>query len=151
MAEKRKRTQYAALPYTIVEGGLLVLLVTSRDTGRWIVPKGWPERKIKPYDQAAQEAYEEAGALGLITKKPFGSYTYEKRLGNRSVTCSVDVYLLKVECELEEWPERNQRSRKWMSPAEAVSLVDNSGLAELLLRLNAVCPPANANAVIAKT
>ena len=140
MAGKPKRHQYAALPYARVDGALSVLLVTSRDTGRWIVPKGWPEKKTKPCDQAAQEAYEEAGVLGPITKKPVGSYRYQKRLGKRSVTCSVDLYLLKVESELDQWPESEQRTRQWMPPEEAARLVDNPGLAELILRLEAAPP-----------
>ena len=136
MAEKRQRTQYAALPYANSLGITRVLLVTSRDTGRWIVPKGWPERKTKPCDQAAREAYEEAGVLGRVTRKPFGSYRYQKRLRKGAVTCLVEVYLLKVERELDEWPERGQRLRRWMTPGEAMLLVDDAGLAEILLRLN---------------
>ena len=145
MTEKSRRNQYAALPYTVVDGSTRVMLVTSRDTGRWIVPKGWPGKKTKPCDQAAREAYEEAGALGRIDKKPFGSFSYDKRLRKRTVTCLVDVFLLKVERELDEWPESKQRSRKWMSPAEAIHLVDNIGLAGLLRRLSA--PPDNTPAV----
>ncbi len=137
MAEKRVRSQYAALPYTVIDGGVRIMLVTSRETGRWIVPKGWPEKKTKPCEQAAREAYEEAGAIGTIAKKPFGSYSYAKRLGKRTVTCLVDVFLLKVERELDDWPESGQRCRKWVSPAEAVQLVDDAGLADLLLRLAA--------------
>ena len=136
MGAKRTRAQYAALPYTTTGGEIRVLLVTSRDTQRWIVPKGWPEKKIKPCDQAAREAFEEAGVQGRATKKPFGSFRYEKRLRKGSVTCSVDVYLLKVQRELEDWPERGQRSRCWVSLAEAMLIVDDTGLAELLLRLN---------------
>ena len=135
MSEKNPRKQYAALPFAVVDGKPRVMLVTSRETGRWIVPKGWPEKKIKPYDQAAREAFEEAGVIGQISKKPFGSYTYDKRLGKRSVSCLVDVYLLKVDRELDEWPESAQRSRRWLSPLEAVELVDDKGLASLLMRL----------------
>ncbi|MEI6559355.1 MAG: NUDIX hydrolase [Rhodospirillaceae bacterium] len=136
MAEKRLRTQYAALPYTVIDGVPRILLVTSRDTGRWIVPKGWPEKKTRPCDQAAREAYEEAGALGRVTRKPVGSYRYEKHLRKRTVTCLVDVYLLRVERELEDWPERAQRSRRWVSPDEAALMVDDAGLGALLLHLS---------------
>lgn len=139
MAEKRRRAQVAALPYMKIDGGVQVLLVTSRDTGRWIVPKGWPEKRTKPCDQAAREAYEEAGALGKVTKKPFGSYHYEKRMRDRKVTCSVDVYLLKVEREVEDWPERAQRVKRWMPPDDAALLVGEPELAEMLRRL----PKAN--------
>jgi ADP-ribose pyrophosphatase YjhB (NUDIX family) len=40
-----------------------VLLVTSRETGRWIIPKGGPIKGFKPAKTAAREAYEDAGAL----------------------------------------------------------------------------------------
>ncbi|MEI8393590.1 MAG: NUDIX hydrolase [Rhodospirillaceae bacterium] len=137
MAGKRPRAQYAALPFAVVDGSLRVMLVTSRDTGRWVVPKGWPEKNTKPCDQAAREAYEEAGALGRISKKPFGSYRYDKRLRKRTIVCTVEVYLLKVEQELEDWPERGQRIKRWMSPDEAAALVGEPDLVEMLLRLNA--------------
>ena len=135
MAGKRPRAQCAALPYAMVDGVPRVLLVTSRESGRWIVPKGWPEKKTKPFDQAALEAYEEAGVLGRVTRKPFGSYQYEKRLRRRTVVCAVDVYLLRVEHELEDWPERGQRVKRWMSPDEAAGLVGEAELAALLSRL----------------
>jgi 8-oxo-dGTP pyrophosphatase MutT (NUDIX family) len=141
MAERRPRIQYAALPYTVADGRISILLVTSRDTGRWIVPKGWPERKTKPHVQAAREAFEEAGVTGKVTKEPFGTYLYEKRLRVGTVTCSVDVYLLKVEREVEDWPERHQRARRWVSPAEGLQMVEDVGLAELLLRLDASPTP----------
>ncbi len=137
MADHRIRSQYAALPYTVVNGDSRIMLVTSRETGRWIVPKGWPgKKKTKPYDQAAREAYEEAGAVGRIAKKPFGSYYYDKRLRKGTVTCLVDVYLLKVERELDDWPECKQRFRKWVTPTEAIELLDDVGLIDLLLRSN---------------
>ena len=135
MKKVKPRTQCAALPYMVVNDETRVLLVTSRETGRWIVPKGWPVKKIKPYDQAAREAFEEAGVTVRIFRKPFGSYSYDKRLGKLSVYCTVDVFLLKVERELDEWPESAQRSRKWVSPLEASELVDDKGLASLLMRL----------------
>ncbi len=140
MGEKRPRTQCAAVPYAIVDNRLCVLLVTSRDTGRWIVPKGWPKKKVKPCDQAAQEAFEEAGVIGKIAKKPIGSYRYQKRLKKGSVACDVEVFLLKAEREAEDWRERQQRTKRWMPPAEAAGLVSEAGLAELLLKLGDFLP-----------
>ncbi len=136
MKKKRPRTQYAAVPYAFIENRLSVLLVTSRDTGRWVLPKGWPKKKVKPHDQAAEEALEEAGVIGKISKKPVGSYLYQKRLKKGVVSCSVDVFLLKTEQETENWREREQRQRRWMPPAEAATLVAETGLAELLLKLD---------------
>jgi 8-oxo-dGTP pyrophosphatase MutT (NUDIX family) len=140
MAEKHLRLQTAALPYVVDEQGVRVLLVTSRETSRWIIPKGWLERKIKPCDQAAREAFEEAGVTGTIGRKPFGSFRYGKRLRNRTVTCAVDVYLLRVEREYEDWPERGQRLKRWLSPEAAAGMVDEAELAAMVLRLQVPGP-----------
>ncbi|MEI7606683.1 MAG: NUDIX hydrolase [Rhodospirillaceae bacterium] len=133
MTAKRPRRQYAALPYRIEGDAVSILLVTSRDTGRWIIPKGWPEKRTRACDQAAREAFEEAGVLGRVSRKPFGSYRYRKQMEKRAVHCTVDVYYLEVTKELEDWPESHQRCRRWMSPAEAALAVGDSGLADLLL------------------
>ena len=89
--------QVAALPLTIGEDGVTrVLLLTSRETKRWVIPKGWPMKGRKPYEAAAQEALEEAGVTGQAKKKPIGTYTYFKRREAHFDVCRVDVYLLVV-------------------------------------------------------
>lgn len=111
-----------------------MLLITSRESGRWIIPKGWPERKVKPRDLAAREAYEEAGILGRVGHDPVGTYRYEKRLkSGKATTCEVQVFPFEVERELDEWPEKGQRERRWVTPDQAAQLVTEGGLAELLL------------------
>jgi 8-oxo-dGTP pyrophosphatase MutT (NUDIX family) len=116
--QQASRAQLAALPYRQVEGRLEVLLVTSRETRRWIIPKGWAEKGTKPHDMAAREAFEEAGVRGKVRKCPHGSYRYEKRLtAKRSVECEVTVFLLEVEQELADWPEKGERERRWLSPS----------------------------------
>ena len=79
------RVQYAALPWRMTDGTLEVLLLTSRGTGRWVIPKGWPHDSFSSAHSAAQEAYEEAGIRGAITREPIGSYRYDKnaRRGRR--------------------------------------------------------------------
>jgi 8-oxo-dGTP pyrophosphatase MutT (NUDIX family) len=131
------RKQYAALPYRIFDDqGLQVMLITSRGTGRWIVPKGWPMAGLKPWRAAAREAYEEAGIVGEIEKRAAGRYDYQKRLDDGTVTtCQVDVFPLRVEEELSRWPEQDQRTRRWFSPEEASGLVDEEGLQWLLSEL----------------
>ena len=132
----KRRTQYGALPYAVRDGLPQVMLITSRDTGRWIIPKGWPEKKVSPPDLAAREAYEEAGLVGRPKQQPVGQYRYEKRLkSGKCATCDVDVFLLQVERELDEWPEKGQRERRWMTPAQAALLVSEAGLVDLLLNL----------------
>ena len=112
------------------------MLITSRETRRWVIPKGNPEKGLKPHALAAKEAYEEAGLVGEVGTRPVGSYRYAKRLGARKcVPCEVDVFPLAVERQLDDWPERGQRETRWFTPDEAALLVEEGGLVELLLSL----------------
>jgi 8-oxo-dGTP pyrophosphatase MutT (NUDIX family) len=124
MTRKRK-IQYAALPYRSDErGDLEVLLITSRETGRWIIPKGWPIKKHEPHSAASLEAFEEAGAIGVVNAEAVGTYSYDKRLKNDQVrTCQVHVFPFAVNLMLDEWPEAHQRQRQWYKLDHAASLV----------------------------
>lgn len=93
-----RRVQYAALPYR-ANGNfeLEVMLVTSRVTHRWIIPKGWPEGGMPPHRVAAKEAFEEAGVLGKVSKRPIGSFPYDKVLKDgATASCRVQVFALRV-------------------------------------------------------
>lgn len=143
--KRRPRDQYAALPYRDIDGVRQVMLITSRDTGRWIIPKGWPEKHIKPHEMAAREAFEEAGLLGRIATTPCGLYHYDKRLkSGKARACAVQVFLMSVEQELDSWPEKGQRERRWMDPLDAASMVSEGDLADLLRAFasDSVIPPA---------
>ncbi|HIJ63023.1 MAG TPA: NUDIX hydrolase [Rhodospirillaceae bacterium] len=134
--KKRALRQYAALPYTVRDGELLVLLVTSRETGRWVIPKGWLKKQLKPSGTAAAEAFEEAGVRGDIARKPIASFEYSKRLSDeKRRRCRVDVFLLAVHEELDDWPEKSERRREWMPPTEAADCVTEAGLVSLLLAM----------------
>lgn len=135
---KRKcRTQYAALPYRMREAAPEVLLITSRETGRWIIPKGWPHKGLSPSAVAVREAYEEAGLRGKIKRRPLGTYSYQKRLPrDKAVLCKVQVFPLEVKRQLDHWPEQKDRMRRWLSLADAAALVTDSELRELLLALS---------------
>ena len=124
--------QFAALPYQRGADGLRVLLVTSRETQRWVLPKGWPIKNMRPCDSAAQEALEEAGIRGKAKKKPIGEYTYFKRLSEHFVLCAVRVYPLEVIELLETYKEHGQRKLGWFKPEQAALLVDEPALATLL-------------------
>ncbi|UWQ22940.1 NUDIX hydrolase [Jannaschia sp. W003] len=133
---KRTRQQIAALPLRWKGGEVEVLMITSRDTGRWVVPKGWPMRKTEPWAAAAIEALEEAGAKGRMAREVFGTYAYGKRLkGGDVVPCLVRVYPMIVEKLKRDWKERSERTRRWFPVAEAAGLVDEPELAELLMSL----------------
>ena len=128
--------QVAALPVKGKPGSYKVLLVTSRETRRWIIPKGWPMKGRKDYEAAAQEALEEAGVTGHIHKHPMGAYTYEKRLSSDGpVKISVMVYLLDVDKETSKWPEKDQRQRDWVPVREAAERVDEAGLSAIIKQL----------------
>jgi 8-oxo-dGTP pyrophosphatase MutT (NUDIX family) len=128
------------LPLAIgADGERRVLLVTSRETRRWVIPKGWAEKGISPPALAAKEAYEEAGLEGEVGAQPLGSYRYAKlRRGKKAtkvVPCEVVVFPFAVTRQLADWPERGQREARWFTPEKAALLVQEGGLVTLLLRL----------------
>lgn len=128
--------QYAALPYTVHDGELLVMLVTSRETRRWIIPKGWPEKDLTGYQVAEREAYEEAGLVGEVAQTPLAKFKYVKRLNDgQRRRCNVEVFPLAVHQILDDWPEKGQREREWMTPSQAAMRVAEAGLIKLLLDL----------------
>jgi 8-oxo-dGTP pyrophosphatase MutT (NUDIX family) len=125
----------------------MILMVTSRETRRWIVPKGWQEKKVTDRDQAGREAFEEAGAIGVISDQPIGGYHYDKRLKDgRLKTVNVAVYSLNVTELLDDWPEMEERERRWMTPAQAAMAVQEGDLAALLLSMAVSPPVTNARA-----
>ncbi|MET0744045.1 MAG: NUDIX hydrolase [Microvirga sp.] len=127
--------QVAALPFRIVDGAVEVLLVTSRETKRWLIPKGWPMKGRKPHKAAAREAEEEAGVKGRIEGKPLGHYTYWKRRIVHFDLCRVDVYPLEVSKQLKSWKEKGQREARWFKVEEAADAVLEPALAWLIHRL----------------
>jgi 8-oxo-dGTP pyrophosphatase MutT (NUDIX family) len=132
-----KDHQVAALPIRQTVGGdLEVLLVTSRETKRWIIPKGWPVEGLKDHKAAAREALEEAGLVGRISKTPVGSYDAWKRLDDHFVLVRVDVYLLEVEQELATWREKGQRQQRWFRLHEVARLIEEPGLLALVENLS---------------
>jgi 8-oxo-dGTP pyrophosphatase MutT (NUDIX family) len=139
MAQKTQRkqasdaAQIAALPVRRrPDGSLEVLLITSRETRRWIIPKGWPMKGLKDHKAAAKEAEEEAGVVGAVGKHPIGSYTYWKRRTAHFDLCEVFVYRLEVEDQLPQWREKHQRQSQWFSVQEAAGRVEEPGLGKLI-------------------
>ncbi|BCM82941.1 hypothetical protein mvi_14020 [Methylobacterium indicum] len=128
------RRQVGVLPLrTRADGELQVMLITSRETRRWVVPKGWPMKGLKNYEAAAREAYEEAGLIGRVGRRALGSYFYQKRLKSRdTVLCQVQVFRLEVRKQLKTWPEQHERECRWFSVPEAAEAVTEAGLAALI-------------------
>jgi len=136
-AKKGERIrQVAAIPFRLdTRGDIEVMLVTSRTTRRFIVPKGWPMKGKSGRKAATIEAQEEAGVLGKTLKQPAGTYSYWKRLANRFVRVDVIVYLLEVTEELADWQEARRRQRAWLTPADAAMLIDEPDLSTLVRTL----------------
>ncbi|MGE5547450.1 MAG: NUDIX hydrolase [Solirubrobacterales bacterium] len=138
MPSKKNTVQYAALPYRFENGHPMVLLVTSRETKRWILPKGKPEKKLRPREVAAREAFEEGGVTGQVADKPFAIFPSTKRLEDgRELPCLIRVYLFEVKETLDTWPEMAERQRRWVSPGEAALLASEPGLVTVLLDFSA--------------
>lgn len=135
--------QIAALPYsTDADGAMQILLITSRDTGRWVIPKGNPIKGLAGHRAAELEAYEEAGIHGIACPAPLGRYRYDKRRrkgGAREAT--VEVFPLAVTGQMTHWPEKGQRELRWFSVPEASRAVDEPDLQSLIATFRE--PPRN--------
>lgn len=128
--------QFGAIPYTVVKGQVVFLLVTSRGTGRWIFPKGDPMEGLTPSQVAEQEAMEEAGVEGEVEPMPIGRYRAFKTLPFRRTVIEVEMYPLRVTQQWDEWPEKGRRHRHWAILPEAKRLLSDARVADLALKLN---------------
>lgn len=129
--------QAGVITYRIENGRVEVLLITSRETKRWIIPKGNISRSKTAAEAAAQEAYEEAGIRGRFdSEMPLGFYMYFKVRDDKTTTpTSVEVYLLRAESQAKKWPEKGERKLAWLPVAEAIEKIEEPGVVPLLKRL----------------
>jgi 8-oxo-dGTP pyrophosphatase MutT (NUDIX family) len=132
------RLQVAALPWRKAGDSVEVMLITSRDTGRWVLPKGWPDTAEELCEAAAREAGEEAGLSGAVSRREAGRYFYAKALSSgEEVPCEVLVFPLEVDGVSEKWKEKRQRTRKWVTPAEAARMINEPDLCKLIAAFGA--------------
>ena len=132
-----RRIQYAALPFRRnADSGVDVMLVTSRGSGRWVIPKGWPIRQkfrmllLRANHLRKQASWEKAG------RNSTGTYTYEKRLANGTpVISEVQVFPLEVKRQRKDWPEEEEREVRWLSPSEAATAVQETALSDIILSM----------------
>lgn len=125
--------QYAALPFRIEAAQVWILLITSRGTQRWIIPKGWPINGLRPQEAAATEAAEEAGIIGEVEDSPIGSYRYDKRLKTEATTSvQVIVFPFRVQAQADDWKEQGQRRFEWFRYQKAATLVDEPALRRII-------------------
>ena len=135
MFRRPKRVQFAALCYRrSKKGELQILLLTSRDTGRWVIPKGWPMGTKPGHVVAETEAREEAGVKGIVEHDPLGSFGYGKSMPEGMVLpCEVQVHALQVTGSVKDYKEKGERRLEWVSAEEAAERVAESGLKKLIL------------------
>jgi 8-oxo-dGTP pyrophosphatase MutT (NUDIX family) len=129
------RVQYGALPYRFTQDAELeILLLTTRQSKRWIIPKGWPIKGLRPAKSAAREAFEEAGVRGQVGAKSVGFFAYDKILDENGVlvSCEVRVFPLLVKRQSETWPEIEQRVVQWVAPDKALALIEEPELKALV-------------------
>lgn len=127
------RSQFAALCYRIKKGKVQVLLITSRTSRRWIVPKGWPIDGKTPAESAAVEAWEEAGVRGRCDGRCIGIFSYSKDTEDQgALPCLAMIFAIEVQELAEEYPEVDQRDRVWLSRKKASKLVEEPELARIL-------------------
>lgn len=132
LARSKPKAQYGALPYRL-SPELEILLVTSRETGRWVIPKGWPIRLKSRRKVAALEALEEAGVEGRVAKEPLGEFDYLKVLrGGENQACRVTVFALEVATQRDAWLEQAQRSAHWFGWEAAAAAVLEPGLSQII-------------------
>jgi 8-oxo-dGTP pyrophosphatase MutT (NUDIX family) len=105
-----------------------VCLVTSRSGKRWVIPKGCLEPGKSPEQIVSQEAWEEAGLVGLVQPEPLGSFCYHKA----GKVHAVSVHLMHVTAMADRWPECRLRKRRWVRPEKALSRPVHDGLRQLL-------------------
>ena len=128
--------QVGALPLRKTRDGLEILLVSSRETGRWVIPKGWPSKRLSDPAAAAREAKQEAGVTGKISGMPIGSYRYRKIMLEETRVLTVACYVLWVKKQRKRWREQDVRTRVWFPQDEAVRKVREPGLKTLLASLD---------------
>ena len=125
--------QYGVLPWRIMGGVLQILLITTRNTRRWIVPKGWPIDGLSPRECVAQEALEEAGVDGTVSRKALGWFSYDKlRKSGELLPCKVQVFAMEVTRQHSSWPEKAVRHLRWVTPQEALAHVGEPGLRQII-------------------
>jgi 8-oxo-dGTP pyrophosphatase MutT (NUDIX family) len=129
---KAKARQVACLPWRR-RRRLEVLLITSRETRRWVIPKGWPIAGLGASGSAAREAFEEAGIEGRLSRSAIGSFSYDKRRADGTVKpTEVEVFALEVAVQHEDWPEHDERQCRWFPVSEAAAAVAEAGLRDLI-------------------
>ena len=120
--------QSGVIPYRKAKNGLEVLLITSIKKKKWVIPKGFIEFNLSPFESAKKEAFEEAGILGSNETIELGHFENTKSIG----VCHVKVFAMEVIKVLDDYPEKEKRSRKWFSLKEAAAILEAAQISEMV-------------------
>lgn len=143
VASQVVNVQYAALPWRRHQGVLQILLITTRGTGRWIIPKGWPEATLSAPQCAAREALEEAGVVGEIASRKLGSFDCHKRVKNGAMLpLHIEVFTMEVVRQRRDWAEKGHRTIAWCTLDDALVRVREPGLRKLIIKFAKTAPAA---------
>ncbi|WP_341875038.1 NUDIX hydrolase [Rhizobium grahamii] len=113
------------------------MLITTRESKRWTIPKGWPIPGLSSHRTAEREAWEEEGVIGKVKRKLYDHFRHAKVLDDRrEVEVVVAVHMLKVQRRKKQFPEMAERHVAWMRPAEAANCVREPDLKQLLLSVS---------------
>ena len=132
MAKEKIVEQSGVIAYGLNEGNLSLVLITSKSTKRWVVPKGHIEPNLTAKESAEQEAFEEAGIEGVVSDVTVGSYDYTKHDKEDSNIYRVSLFPMEIQRLHNDWPEANLRARQWMTIPQAVNAVNEETLKLLL-------------------
>lgn len=125
-------SQSAVIPYRLGKKGMEILLITSLKRKHWIVPKGYVEFNLTPFESAKKEAYEEAGVLGSNETIEVGTFKFDRAIGS----CILKVFTMEVNEVLDEYPEKKDRERKWFTLDEASEIIAIPEIGEMIKALN---------------
>jgi 8-oxo-dGTP pyrophosphatase MutT (NUDIX family) len=127
------RTQFGALCFRVKKGKVQILLISSRVSKRWIIPKGWPMDGKTPAQAALTEAWEEAGVRGKSDGRCIGIFSYNKDTPEHGpLPCVAMVFPVEVTALVQEYPEARQRKRLWVSRKKAAKLVGEPELSRIM-------------------
>lgn len=134
-AEEADGTQYGVIPYRIVEGEVVFLMITSRRSANWVFPKGSPIKGLSSTETAAQEAFEEAGIRGKVGDEAVGYYLHPRNK-DASKRDKVKLYPMLVTEQLDEWEEEEERFRHWALLPQVKQLMASKRAARLAAELH---------------
>ncbi len=133
---KPEALQFGALAYLLEKKQPKYLVITSRRTGRWIFPKGQPEKDENGWETAAREAFEEAGVIGTGQPQEIGRYRSLKFRSDWVQPLDIVLYPVRIDSLMPDWDENGERQRRMVTIKEAATLLSQPDMTELCTRFH---------------